>query len=104
MSLRTLIIGNKLILTPFTNGDFGHAIPRGTTNNTDKERTFEALNLEPNDNRSGHWAYNIALKRRNSVPRFKGLSMSESVVKSMNWQEIDKGMLEVITFGDRNKL
>ena len=101
MSPRRLITGNKLIPPPFTIGDYGHGVPGGTSNDTNKRRAFEALYLEPNNNSSGHWVYNITSKKRNSMPRFKGLSMPKSVVEMINQQGIDEGMPEGIIFGDK---
>ena len=42
MSPQTLITGNRLILPPFTIGDYDHGIPGGTSNDTDKCRRFGA--------------------------------------------------------------
>ena len=68
-----------------------YAVKGNITNSIDKTRTFAALYLRPNDERGGHFVYNINTMQRSSVFRVVGVNkkpipFTDLVIDTINKQ------------------
>ena len=71
-----------------------------TTNQTNEERTVEALYIGPNNNGTGHYKFKLMTKEKILVPKVTPLSMLESIIKVINEMGAKEGEVKGIQFGN----
>ena len=67
ISPRLIVIGMKMVLLSYPPESYVYSIKGGTTNSVNNSRTFVALYLRPNNERGGHFVYNIYTMQRCSA-------------------------------------
>ena len=71
-----------------------------TSNDTEQERTVDALYLGSSDNGSGHDVVKLSTKQRTSASRVTLIPMTQDLIDRINTMGIGEGELEGVEFSD----
>ena len=97
MLLGAIVTGKVLLIPPCKVEKYVQAkVP--TTNETDEERTVDALYIGPDNNGTGYYKFKLKTKEKILVPKVTSIPMSELITKVVNEMGGKEGEAEGILF------